>query len=399
MELPGVDQLWQLSPAAQLIIDREFVREANAAALTMLGMRREDLIDASDWSERLFGDLEQSYRFSRFLYGDRRQKHLDLHLRRGALRHVRVFCTTLEEGELFHLALQDITDLLEDAQVYQAGYDEFLKVTTELEKALKVIERQNELLERQKHTLESELSIAHNVQVQLVAEEFSRFTTVRIAGHYATMADLGGDTWEFYEEDGEFYGVIGDVMGHGVAASLIGIAAKTLFKQGFAETARNKTDLARLTGSLNKELNEITRGNYYVTACMLHISPNGRMEYLTCGHPPFFIVRRKAGLGEQVFTSQPMLGIFHPVEFVSEVVQLHPGDRVLMYTDCLLESMDPSGNPLKLEEVTDMIRYAPNVNVEEALQRVLEFRRAHAQTAELPDDLALALLELPPGGG
>ncbi len=391
----NLNDLWLQSPVAQLVIDRERVVEANEAALQLFSYQREELIGASDWAEQVFGDLENSYRFARYVFGGRRERHLDLAMVRGGTRHLRVICRTLVSDDLFHISFQDVTDLREDAQVYQAGYDEFLKVTTELERALGVIERQNELLEKQKQTLENELSIAHNVQVQLIAEEFDRFQIVRLAGHYATMADLGGDTWEFFESGDQFFGVIGDVMGHGVAASLIGIAAKTLFKKAFAESAREKSTLAEMTKEINKELNEITRGNYYVTACIVRIDRSGKMEYLTCGHPPLYVVRRSDKLGEQAFTSQPMLGIFDSVEYYSEEMQLRPGDRVLMYTDCLLESMDPSGNPLRIEEIDDMIRYAPNVSVQEALQRVLDHRLAHAQKADLPDDLAVALLEFP----
>jgi len=400
------DTFWRLSPAPQMIVDREDVRDLNPAAEEMLGYSAEELRTAEDWQELLFVDVRHAYKFHRHVYEDHRS-HADLELRsrEGHPIYIRLKAAPLpvsKNGEkLYLLSLADHTELREDSLVLQAGYDEFMKVTTELEDAVATIEKQNQQLERQRSILQNELSIAHKVQSQLLTEDFARFRIVQAAGFYATMADLGGDTWEFYEDDHCFIGVIGDVMGHGVAASLIGIAAKTLCKKTILDTARGELSLAKAAARMNLELLEITRGNYYITMCVVKINRSDySMEYLTAGHPPLFLARAEGGAAEQLYTSQPMLGIFQKQEYVSGSTQLYPRDRVLLYTDCLLETADPGGNLLRLEDIVDLVRYEADETPDRALEKILEYRRRHGASETLPDDLAIALLERPaPGTG
>lgn len=387
---------WRRSPAPQFLLNQSQILAANDAALELFGYAAEDLVERAGWEELLFANLAQFYKFHRFCFDSRgRSVDVEMKTREGRPLYVRALRRPAAEAGEYHVSFADYTELHEDSLVYQAGYDEFMKVTTELENALSVIEKQNQTLARQKDTLKNELAIAHKVQSQLHSEDFTRFKIVNAAGFYATMADLGGDTWDFFENDAEFYGAIGDVMGHGVAASLIGIAARTIFKKTFTDMANFRRSVADAANQMNAEFYEITRGNYYVTLCMVRIDRKGVMEYATFGHPPLFVVSANGETGRQIYTSQPMMGIFNNITYVSETLQLQPHDRVLMYTDCLLESLDPAGNPLKLDDVSDMLRHRPDNSPTAALDKILKFRRDHAQSDELPDDLALALLEYP----
>ena len=213
------------------------------------------------------------------------------------------------------------------------------------------------------------------------------------------MDELGGDMWEFHEGNQEFVGVIGDVMGHGVAASLISIAARTLFKTNYQDTHRAERGLGVICGGINRELIEITRGNYYVTICLLRIDRNYKMEYVTCGHPPIFVVRADSiSAGEQLFTPQPMLGIFPKEDYVSESIQLQPGDRVLMYTDCLLETFNDRGDALELDKITKLVRYRNGTTPESVVKELLDYIYKFGGTKDLSDDLALVCIEVPGKG-
>lgn len=382
-----------------MIVDRENLLDLNPAGEAMLGYSAEELRAADDWQELLFMDVRDAYKFHRHVYEDHRSSaDLELRSRDGYSVYVRLCSARLDENR-FLLSLADHTELREDSLVLQAGYDEFLKVTTELEQAIGVIEKQNSQLERQRSILQSELSIAHKVQQQLLTEDFERFQIVRAAGFYATMADLGGDTWEFYEDERCFTAAIGDVMGHGVAASLIGIAAKTLCKKTLTDLAQNQLSLADAALRMNREMLEITRGNYYITMCIVKVDrENYRMEYLTAGHPPLLVARAAGDEILQLYTSQPMFGIFERQQYRSGEIDLAPRDRVLLYTDCLLESADAKGAMLDLDDLAPIIRMPadnPDDTPAAALDRILEFRRAHAGSEVLPDDLAMLLFERP----
>ncbi|MCR9142510.1 MAG: serine/threonine-protein phosphatase [bacterium] len=390
--------LWDYSPIPQFVMDRSAIRQINGACLALLGYEFDELVDVEGWEEFLFSSATQSYKFFSFVFEGRRS-HMDVEFRsrEKVLLYLRIERNLIVPDEdVYLVALTDLTEIREDSEAMQAGYDEFVKVTTELEGALGTIEKQNALLETQQQTLQNELNLARTVQTQLFTRDFSEFQRVRIAGFYEAMENLGGDMWEFYETPGEFLAVIGDVMGHGVAAGLISIAAKTLFKKHFETLSRPEAsrDLGQMCTALNLELLEITHGNYYITICLVRVDAENRMHYLTCGHPPLFVVREEAKQGKLLYTSQPMLGIFPEVVYESHSVQLRPKDRVLMYTDCLLESFDPEGNALDLQNVTSMIRYAPQTTPDHVVDRVLEYRQQYSGSSSLPDDLAVVCIEV-----
>ena len=394
--------LWDYSPIPQFVMDRDGIVNINGACLALLGYEYDDLVGVPRWEEFVFPSPAQSYKFFSYVHeGRRNYTEVEFKTREGRILFVRIERNLIDvDAELFLVALTDITAMREESEAMRAGYDEFVKLTTELEDALSTIEKQKALLEQQQSTLREELSLARSVQNKLFRRDFSDFCLVRMAGFYEAMANLGGDMWEFYETDDDFLGVIGDVMGHGVAASLISIAAKTLFKKRFEtlsrpDERRDLKDLGNMCTRLNEELLEITQGDHYITICLVRIDRNLVMHYVTAGHPPLFLVRHGSERGRLLYTSQPMLGIFRDVTYTSQQVQLRPGDRVLMYTDCLLESFDAGGNALDLHNAADMIRYKADDTPAAVVDRILRYREKFSGSRELPDDLAVVCLEAP----
>ncbi|MBL8019843.1 MAG: serine/threonine-protein phosphatase [Leptospirales bacterium] len=390
--------LWHESPSAEVLLENGCISALNAAAGNLLGLTEKDL-NVETWEDRVF-DERNKKKFQNFLKGIAGiSSGLEVKAASGEIRFVRFLKKALPGGTIL-LSLQDLTESREDAQAFQAGYDEFIRVTTDLEDALGTIEKQNKLLERQKQILESELQIAHLVQAQLLSQDFGRHSLVQIAGVYQAMAELGGDMWEFYESESEIWAAIGDVMGHGVASSLISIAAKSLFKRRFEEASAVGKSLARLSLALNQEMVEITNSNYFLTACVVRIDQHHRMDYLTAGHPPLLHIPadRKKPVN-LLFTEQPMLGVFRDIQYVSESVQLELHDRIFLYTDCLVESVNDRGEVINLLDVGDRLRWREGTSASTVIEDMLEFRRDFAGSDQLPDDLTMICIEIPDKAG
>lgn len=389
VSVTGLPQ-WNDAPIALLRLKDRRIVAANRAACNMLECELSDL-NTDVWQDWMLHQHKDRV-LRKIFEGERPNFTAEIQSYKGSSLFVR-----FEKGQIDgQLALMDLTEIREDAMVLQAGYDEFIHVTTELEKALAMIENQKELLENQKSKLENELQIAHSVQSQVFSEDFHEFDRVHIAGFYEAMTNLGGDMWQFEQTDTTFTAVIGDVMGHGVAASLISIAAKTIFQKHFEAHRAEERSLADICHSINQELYEITGGNYYLTACLVRITAQNTMEFATCGHPPILLARRGSGTTddfEQLFVSQPMLGIFKQVQYTSASVQLNPGDRLLLYTDCLLESFNEDGIAIKPEDLLELMRFRPDTNPSDVIAAVLRYHRVFTGTPDLPDDLAMVCIE------
>jgi serine phosphatase RsbU (regulator of sigma subunit) len=74
--------------------------------------------------------------------------------------------------------------------------------------------------------------------------------------------------------------------------------------------------------------------------------------------------------------------------------QLEPGDRLLLYTDGIVEANSPDGEPFGLDRFTDFIvrREADGLTAPETLRRLVHTVLAH-QNGDLQDDATVVLAE------
>jgi len=386
--------LWEQAPEAEFLFQGDRILRLNRAARDLLMAAGLDPAKASTTGElvgALFSERHRQ-RFQEFLKNEMKYSTFDSLFPDGRQFYFRAAKCRMADGSAL-ISLQDIADIQLNAEALRAGYDEFLKLSTDLEAALGTIAEQNRQLEKQKKTLEEEMQLAHALQDHVFAQDFGRYQTVRIAGYYRAMEQLGGDLWEFYEGESFFAGM-GDVMGHGIAAALISVASKTLLKKGFEGVDQGKYDLGEMGTSINQELLEITNGSYYVTAALVCIHRDHTIQLMTCGHPAILLVPAGGGPVEVAFTEQPMLGIIPGTRYHHIERKLNPGDRIFLYTDCLIETISPEGEPIDPEELSSLL-HLQSGSPQSVIDNVLQFLRKHQGSDRFNDDLAMLCIEIP----
>jgi serine phosphatase RsbU (regulator of sigma subunit) len=118
------------------------------------------------------------------------------------------------------------------------------------------------------------------------------------------------------------------------------------------------------------------------------LDPHGFLQLVTCGHPP--PLRLAADGGLQALTPRAYatpLGL-HP-DLQSSTFTIRPGDRLLFYTDGLLEARDRAGRYFRLEDCADTLRHP---DLQAAVDGLLDRLLTHTRR-KLDDDVALLLLE------
>ncbi|NUS13516.1 MAG: serine/threonine-protein phosphatase [Streptomyces sp.] len=165
----------------------------------------------------------------------------------------------------------------------------------------------------------------------------------------AAEARIGGDLYEVADTP---YGVrvlIGDVRGKGLSA--VGVAGAVV--NSFREAAFDEPDLAvlarRLDTSMVRYGESFPSGESaerFATAVLAEIPHGGgAASVLNCGHPaPVLIRGADVSALEPSCASPPlnMAGLLG-AEYAVETVRLDPGDHLLLYTDGVIETRDPSG--------------------------------------------------------
>lgn len=135
-----------------------------------------------------------------------------------------------------------------------------------------------------------------------------------------------------------------------------------------------------------------------------------RLRYLSCGHPPVLLLRQTdvMGLPPEGGPGQNFpLGSLPGAKFVSGQCQLLPGDRLLLFTDGLLELGTPAGRPvLSVPElfalVADLLKIEPDIPVQKLMRKLLRAAAGDPDSpppTAPPDDVTIMGVELEPDAG
>jgi sigma-B regulation protein RsbU (phosphoserine phosphatase) len=211
--------------------------------------------------------------------------------------------------------------------------------------------------DRRLHDLRHELETARQIQMSILPRDMPRIDGLEVAARYLPMAAVAGDFYDFLELGAGRLGVlVADVSGHGVPAALIA----SMVKVALVAQAPHGDDPARvLTG-----LNQIFCGRLerqFVTAAYAFVdAAQGRLRYAAAGHPPAILVRSPDdGHGDRVHAiaeNGVMLGHFPDWTYTAAEQPFQPGDRLVLYTDGVIEATDAAGTFFDAERLCDFAR-------------------------------------------
>ena len=231
-------------------------------------------------------------------------------------------------------------------------------------------------------------AVARVAQSALLREVPATVTAGRMASRYvsaAAEARVGGDILEVVSEGGRTRWLIGDTRGKGLPAVRLAAVATTSFRDACARPGLPLAEIARV---VDRSVTLAAGEEDFVTALFAEFDPRGWLELVTCGHPP--PLRLNAGGGLQALTPSAYatpLGL-HP-DMKTSTFSVGDGDRLVFYTDGLLEARDRAGRYFRLEDCTDTLR---EPDLEAAAGELLDRLVAHTGR-RLDDDVALLLFE------
>ena len=193
--------------------------------------------------------------------------------------------------------------------------------------------------ERRLSILASELEMAQQIQRSILPREVPRVPGLAVAARYVPMTSVAGDFYEFHQLDATRLAIlVADVSGHGVPAALIA----SMVKIAVAAQAEHAAEPGRVLQSMNR----IFQGKLersFITAAYAVVDRAARtIAYSSAGHPPAIIARADGTL-DYVSTGGMMMG-FIDAPYPETTTAFAPGDRLLLYTDGLIEAPAVEGD-------------------------------------------------------
>lgn len=255
-------------------------------------------------------------------------------------------------------------------EAMQRGASDFIQKPWDNNKLLAVVEKQIAKSAKKAH---SELEIARTVQQGLFPESGGRSTGIEFEGLCVPAREIGGDYYDFLRfPDGRIGFVLADVSGKGVPAALLMANLQALFR-----SQPSTADLRTMLQRVNSHFFRSTPPAHFATAFFGIYEPVARrFEYANCGHPPALLLPAAPGAGvRRLETTATVLGIMDEFETDIEVLDLAPGDTVLLFTDGVTEAGIDMGDEFgekRVEAVLRRMQGFPMAEVVSAVARAAE---------------------------
>jgi len=190
--------------------------------------------------------------------------------------------------------------------------------------------------ERAELVLQTQLSIAAEIQRRLLPAVPPTDNGFEWAAALKSAGKIGGDFYDFVEIAPRVWIVlVADVSGKGIPAAM----ALGSLRSAFRALGRQSSDPARIVTQLSTVLYEEWHGSPYVTCLVGTFDLTARtLTYTNAGHPPG-IVAGRGGI-RHLNRGGPPAGLLPDAEFDQERLQLLVGDACLLVTDGVTEALE-----------------------------------------------------------
>jgi sigma-B regulation protein RsbU (phosphoserine phosphatase) len=258
----------------------------------------------------------------------------------------------------------------------------------------KEIKRQNKELTAFQQRVQDEMELAAALQMGLLPKLPGEAPGARYTHRYLPAEGIGGDIYAVVPlPDESIAMMIADVSGHGVTAALISAMVKTSFEN---QVRLGGEPLAWARG-MNEDLCRSTLAEQFATAWLGRLDPQtNKIRYVVAGHcaPLRIVGGSRGGLqrSEVLRGKGFMLGLDAQLPFVEHEAEFQPGDRLVLYTDGLVEVEREDRAMLEEAGLRRICAELP-AESEAAADAVIAQARAFNHPVAFVDDVTLVILD------
>ncbi len=241
----------------------------------------------------------------------------------------------------------------------------------------------------EKQRMEEELNIARDLQMSMLPSVFPRIKGFDVAATSIPAREVGGDFYDFIEMGKDRLGlVVGDVTGKSVSGALVMAASRSVFRILSEERLTVGEIMIRANWRMKKDIKK----GMFVALLYAVLNSNDRvLSFCSAGqtHPMLFSAETsKAVLLETKGDNFP-LGILEESDYQETQVVLKPGDRVIFYTDGIVEAMNEKKEIFGFDRLLDVLQNAGPISADELLKDILSQVKHFTGNAPQHDDLTV----------
>lgn len=234
-----------------------------------------------------------------------------------------------------------------------------------------------------------QLHLAANVQRRMLPGVMPTLEPFDLAARYVPSFELGGDFYDVIALDGHLGIAIGDVVGKGVAASLLMASVRASLRA----YAQDVYDLDEIISRVNNALTRDTLDNEFATLWYGVFDPDTlRLTYCNAGHDPPMLLRD--GTIHTLDTGGMIVGVQRDMEYEKGLFDMAAGDTLLMYTDGLVDSFNDSGEKFGRRRIESALIEAAGKSATDTINHILWQVRRFTGPRQSVDDTTLVVVKV-----
>jgi sigma-B regulation protein RsbU (phosphoserine phosphatase) len=239
-------------------------------------------------------------------------------------------------------------------------------------------------------TVQEQIRLAGEIQLGLLPKKGPEISGYEIAGKSIPAQQVGGDYFDFIRIDDTKYAIcLGDVSGKGLPASLLMANTQATLRGQTLLTTSAKECIARS----NKLLFESTSDEKFVTLFygILDVKHH-TLLFSNAGHDnPYLLSEGKEP--RRLSTGGIVLSVMEPFPYEEEVVELEPGDTLVVYSDGIPEAMNAQQEMFTDQRLGMLLKESKSLSAIELINKVISAAKGHAGTWPQSDDMTLVVVK------
>lgn len=232
---------------------------------------------------------------------------------------------------------------------------------------------------------------AKEVQERLLPRNQLSCRGYSVCGVSRSANELCGDYFDYYLVDGRYMLVfIGDATGHGISAAL----AMSVAKSAMLSAVNLKYSSVQIIESINLVLFQAMQQKVLMTAALLWLdTETGEFSYHNCGHPYPYLLSADGKIS-QISSAGTFLGRKPDFKVKAPFTSfLKPGERLVFYTDGIVESFPGSTDKDGFELFKTYLSERPKQNLHEFCNEIVASHPFFATGLPQPDDFTVVTIE------
>jgi sigma-B regulation protein RsbU (phosphoserine phosphatase) len=244
-----------------------------------------------------------------------------------------------------------------------------------------------------KERIESELRIAHNIQMGMIPKIFPPFPErddLELAAKLVPAKEVGGDLYDFFIENEKLYFIIGDVSGKGVPASLVMAVTCRLFRS----VASHFDQPEEIISSLNDSLSEGNESSMFCTAFLGILDlKTGQLKFCNAGHNAPLIIDTNGKVFPLRVEPNLPLGMFEGFPYEGQEIMMDKQMMLYLYTDGINEAENKEKQLFGDNRLISLLKQNAFKTPDEIINESFTVVKLHADGAEQSDDITVVCLK------